>query len=252
VRDDIRAYVAATPGLAWALRPPPRPPLWWRLREAVHLVGVPLLALVVLPVLPVWVLLLRRSERRDVPDAARPAGGHLRAGAPVRDRAAQNPLSALTALKPGLLRRLTTRAVLVFLDYAARHVYNRGRLGEIKTIHFARWALLDGHRRLLFASNYDGSLESYMDDFIDRAAAGLNTIFSNGQGYPRTRWLLLGGARYEQDFKYYLVRHQLPVPVWYSAYPELTAVNVENNARIRAGLRGEMTPEQARRWLALL
>src|SRR5215470_11359699 len=114
VRDDIRAHVAASPDLAWALRPPPRLPLWWRLREAVHLVGVPLLVLLVLPVLPVWVLLLRRSERRDVPDAARPAAEHLRAVAPFQDRAVQNPLSALTALKPGLLRRLTTRAVLVF------------------------------------------------------------------------------------------------------------------------------------------
>jgi hypothetical protein len=252
VRDDIRAYVAASPDLAWALRPPPRPPLWWRLREAAHLVGVPLLALPVLPALPVWALLLRHSERRDVPDAARPAAEHLQAVAPYQDRAAQNPLSAVTVLKPGLLRRLTTRAVLAFLGYASRHVYNRGRLGEMKTIHFARWALLDGHRRLLFASSYDGSLESYMDDFIDRSAAGLNAIFSNGQGYPLTRWLLLAGARYEQDFKHYLTSHQLPVPVWYSAYPELTAVNVENNARIRAGLRGEMTPEQARRWLSLL
>ena len=252
VRDEIRAYVAASPDLAWALRPPPRPPLWWRLREAAHLVGVPLLALALLPVLPIWALLLRRGERRDVPDAARPAAEHLRAVAPYQDRAAQNPLSALTVLKAGLLRRLTTRAVLLFLDYAARHVYNHGGLGELRTIHFARWALVDGQRRMLFASNYDGSLESYMDDFIDRSAAGLNAIFSNGQGYPRTRWLLLDGARYEQDFKYYLIRHQLPVPVWYSAYPELTAVNVENNARIRAGLRGQMTPDQAQRWLSLL
>jgi hypothetical protein len=35
---------------------------------------------------------------------------------------------------------------------------------------------------MLFASNYDGSLESYMDDFINKVAWGLNLVFSNGVG----------------------------------------------------------------------
>jgi len=253
VRADIQSYVAGSADLAWAMQPPSRPPMWWRLREAAHLVLLPLVLLpVLLLALPVWAVLLRRSERRDVPDTARPGAEHVRELAAYQDRAAQNPLSAVTVLKTGLLRRVTTRAVLMIIDYAVRHVYRHADLGGLKTIHFARWVLVDGRRRMLFASNYDGSLESYMDDFIDRAASGLNAIFSNGQGYPRTRWLLLEGARYEQDFKYYLVRHQLPVPVWYSAYPELTAVNIENNARIRAGLRGDMTPAQAEVWLSLL
>ena len=36
------------------------------------------------------------------------------------------------------------------------------------------------HSRVAFLSTYDGSLESYMDDFIDKVAWGLNAIFSNG------------------------------------------------------------------------
>lgn len=59
-------------------------------------------------------------------------------------------------------------------------------------IHFARWVLLDGGRRVLFASDYDGSQESYMDDFIDRLARGVNLVFSNGLGFPPTWWLILG------------------------------------------------------------
>ncbi len=122
----------------------------------------------------------------------------------------------------------------------------------MKTIHFARWAPLDGWRRMAFASNYDGSVESYNDDFIDKVWWGLNATFSNGQGYPRTRWLLFGGARYEQEFKYSLRRHQVPVPAWYTAYPALTAQNIDNNAQIRAGLRGDMSPAETERWLSLL
>ena len=50
----------------------------------------------------------------------------------------------------------------------------------------------------MFASSYDGSLESYMDDFIDKVAWGLNAAFSNGVGYPKTNWLVADGATDEQ------------------------------------------------------
>ena len=78
---------------------------------------------------------------------------------------------------------------------------------------------MNNDRSLLFASNYDGSLESYMDDFINKVAWGLNLVFSNGMGYPTTRWLIKDGAEQEQKFKYSLRRHQLPTQVWYKAYP---------------------------------
>ena len=78
---------------------------------------------------------------------------------------------------------------------------------------------------MIFASNYDGSLESYMDDFINKVAFGLNVVFSNGIGYPRTNWLLLDGAKDEQKFKDFLRRHQMPTQVWYNACPGLTALD---------------------------
>ena len=81
------------------------------------------------------------------------------------------------------------------MDYAARHLYTRGRLARVRTIHFARWVFLDGRKRVVFCSNYDGSLESYMDDFINKVGFGLNVVFSNGIGYPRTNWLVLRRLR---------------------------------------------------------
>jgi len=91
-----------------------------------------------------------------------------------------------------------------------------------------------------------------MDDFIDKVAWGLNAVFSNGYGYPRTNWLVRDGAKDEEAFKDYLRVHQVLTPVWYSAYPDLTAANVENNARIRSGLYGDMTSEEAAAWLRRL
>ena len=68
-----------------------------------------------------------------------------------------------------------------------------------------------------------------MDDFINKVGWGLNLVFSNGVGWPRTDWLIKGGARREQLFKYYQRRHQVPTQVWYKAYPGLTLVDLERN-----------------------
>ena len=59
-----------------------------------------------------------------------------------------------------------------------------------------------------------------MDDFIDKVAWGLNAAFSNGYGFPKTRWLFFDGARDELAFKQFLRSHQHPTEVWFSAYPQ--------------------------------
>jgi hypothetical protein len=256
VRAELRAHAARHPDLAWAARPPAPPSVFFRAREAIHLVAVPAVLLLALPVLlavvPVWLVLLRIDERRDRPFTQRPALAHLEELAACEDFTTQNPFAVVGFVRPSLLRRLTFRAVLFAADYAVRHVYNHASLAGITTIHFARWVPLDGWRRMTFASNYDGAVEAYNDDFINIVWWGLNAAFGNGVGYPPTRWLLWGGARYEQQFKHTLRCHQVAVPVWYTAYPSLTADNIENNAQIRAGLRGDMTPAQAQDWLARL
>ena len=75
-----------------------------------------------------------------------------------------------------------------------------------------------------------------MDDFINKVAWGINLVFSNGIGYPRTDWLIAGGAKDEQKYKRVLRRHQLPTDVWYKAYPGLTVIDLERNSRIREGI----------------
>jgi hypothetical protein len=92
-----------------------------------------------------------------------------------------------------------------------------------------------------------------MDDFINKVAWGLNLLFSNGIGYPRTDWLLIGGASDEQKFKYYLFRHQVAVQVWYKAYPGLTAFDLMRNSRLRAGIeQASMSDDEICEWLNLL
>jgi hypothetical protein len=239
------------------LSPEEPTPLGWRIRNLLHLVGVPVVLLLLSPLLLViaigFAFRLRRLEKSDPELCSRhdpTLGSEL---ASIEDHDVSNQFSAMGSLKPGLVRLWTTRFVLLAIDYAARHVYTRGRLARVRTILFARWTFIDGTKRILFASNYDGSLESYMDDFINKVGFGLNVVFSNGIGYPRTRWLVLDGCRDERKFKEYLRRHQMPTQVWYKAYPGLTAADLERNVRIREGLESaSMSEGVAREWVALL
>src|SRR5260221_3363531 len=94
----------------------------------------------------------------------------------------------MRSLKPGIVRLLITILALLVIDWAARHLFIRGRLARVRTIHFARWVFFDGRKRVVFFSNYDGSLKAYMDEFINKVGLVLNLIFSNGFAYPRTNF----------------------------------------------------------------
>lgn len=236
--------------------PQPTPPGWY-LRNIAHLIALPLALLLLSPLLiigaPLFFLHLRRLEDSDPENVRRPERDHLKQLTDIEDVDVTNHFNVFGQVKPGRFRGTTIQLLLLVLDYASRHVYRRGYLTRIQTIHFARWVLLDDNKRVFFASNYDGSEESYMDDFINKVAWGLNLVFSNGVGYPRTRWLIKGGAEYEEKYKRTLRRNQLPSITWYKAYPGLTAVDLARNTRIRQGLEADdLTARQAQEWLALL
>jgi hypothetical protein len=221
------------------------------------MIGFPLLGLLLSPLLlvaaPFYIFALRRLEKSD-PEVC-PIGDqkHSENLSSFEDHDVTNQFSAMGSLKPGLVRLLTTSVVLKTVNYGARHITRPGRLGRIRSIHFARWVFVAGRERMIFCSNYDGSVESYMDDFINKTGFGLNASFSNGIGYPRTNWLVRDGCIDERNYKEYLRRHTLPSQVWYKAYPGLSAIDLERNTRIRQGLeRSSMTDEEARDWVAML
>lgn len=237
---------------------PSSPTPWrWRLKNLFDLIAVPLLLLLLSPLLllcvPVFLLKLRRWERHD-PEVAPPLDpAHVGELEALENYESTNQFSIFGSLKPGLLRLWSLRFFLWIAGYTARHIYTRGGLGRVSTIHFARWVPFDGGQRLLFSSIYDGSLESYMDDFINKVGFGLNITFSNGIGYPRTRWLLFDGCKDEQVFKRVLRRHQLPTEVWYNAHPGLTAANKHRNSLIRMGIdKASMTDSEVLEWISLL
>jgi hypothetical protein len=255
-RAAIQEFVECQPTLAWARRPAPSADTAYFLGETVQFALVGAAGMVLFPWIllaaPVYLAILRWHETHDVAHDVVPDDELIRKLAAQEDHGVQNPFASAGFLKPGLFRKLTGSVVLWSTDFLARHAFNHANLIGVKTIHFARWVFLDQRQRLFFASNYDGSLENYMDDFIDKIAWGLNIVFSNGVDYPATRFLVLNGAQNEQVFKRFNLTHQLVTPFWYAAYQGLTALNIDNNARIRAGLYGAMDAAAARAWLRRL
>ncbi len=161
---------------------------------------------------------------------------HTQKLAQQEDQIVQNQLTHLVEVKPGWFRLFTLKMVLGGIAWLAKYYFNKGKLGNIPTIHFARWVLIDGGKRLLFFSNFDGSWESYLGDFIDKAAVGLTGVWSNTIGFPKTLLLLFQGARDEVRFKAWARAHQIPTQVWYSAYKDLSLTNINNNTAIQEGL----------------
>jgi hypothetical protein len=239
------------------LTPLGKAPLTWRIKNLLHLIFVPVLLLILTPLflvyLPLFAIQLRRREKRDMELAPRPRVEWVDRLASLEDHDVTNQFTAMGSLKPGLFRRWTLVILLWLIEYTTRHVYTRGHLARVPSIHFARWVFIDEKKRLVFCSNYDGSLESYMDDFINKVAFGLNVVFSNGIGYPKTNWLFFQGAKDEQKFKYFIRRHELPTEVWYNGHSGLTNFDLLRNARIRSGLEQQsMTNAEAVQWLQLL
>jgi len=254
VRERLKSEAAADRA---ALTPLPPAPTAWVIADIADLVLGVIILLVLAPFLflyaPFFLIILRAREASDAVICPPPSLAKMALIGSADDHDVTNAFSALGSLKPGLFRLTTVLFVLWLLNWANRHIYRRGRLARVGTIHFARWVLIDNNRRLLFASNYDGDLDSYMDDFINKAGFGLNLVFGNGVGYPRTKFLIGAGAGDEEDFKFFLRRHQLYTDVWYKAYPGLTTFDLARNADIRTGFeRGEMSESDITQWLALI
>lgn len=162
----------------------------------------------------------------------------------------QNHIIALMPLKPGLTRKLTFAFSFWWIKQAVTFWFRPGFVATMGTIHKARWFRVPGTRQFVFHSNYDGSWESYLEDFITRVAEGQTSAWSHGIGFPPTRFLVFDGARDGDRFKRWVRRQQRPSHCWYSRFPTLTAMQIRRNALIEDGLARAASDTDARRWLA--
>ncbi|MCB1419451.1 MAG: cytochrome P450, partial [Notoacmeibacter sp.] len=177
---------------------------------------------------------LNKMEAADKPDWSLPDLARYEAMVERENRTgAQNHLTGLSVMKAGRLRRFALRLVFFVIRFAAVYVFRPGYLASINTIHFARWVLLPGTDRLLFFSNYGGSWESYLEDFITKANYGLTGVWSNTLGFPRTRDLFFEGATDGDRFKRWARNQQIPTLFWYCAYPGTDTRSIRLHSAVR-------------------
>jgi hypothetical protein len=120
------------------------------------------------------------------------------------------------------------RVSLGIVTLFGRVFFTAGRLGDAPGIHFGHWHIIEGGRRYLFCSNYDGNFGGYLDDFINGATAGTtlawrwttlmprrSAIFGQPEvkeprSFPPTRFAIFRGVKCEMKFKSYARDSMLP------------------------------------------
>ncbi len=143
----------------------------------------------------------------------------------MEDMVIQNQLTVITKIKPGLWSRFFLKFFL-FLGRKFNKPSSRGEFSGLTTIHFGRWVLFENGNYLLFESSYDGSWESYIDDFCNYASVGMNAVWGSSIGFPK------GGSRDIASFKQGIRANQHPAQVFYSAYPDLTVANIATDMQL--------------------
>lgn len=194
---------------------------------------------------------LRKLEKADVPDEREAKIERIKAITECEDAPGhvQNHIIALMPLKKGWYRKVTLAAALWGIGQLVVNSYRPGFVVDMGTIHYAKWFRLAGSKQFVFMSNYDGSWESYLEDFIMKAHQGQTAAWSNGEGFPRTRFLMLDGAEDGDRFKRWVRCQQIPTQFWYSRFPALTTNQIRTNAMIHDGLMRATTDTAARAWI---
>jgi len=255
-RKQIIDFVNANPEMQWAKTPEPAASFIWNLMFWGKLIVVLLLFIILIPlIIPfviIWMLIMLFHEinEKQVPNPV--TKDHIRVLVNKETQLVQAQFSALGNLKPGTFRHVTMMFLLRTTDFLAPHLFSKGKLSGIPTVHFARWLVINEGRQMLFLSNYDGNSENYLRDFIHIAAKQLTLMFCHAEGYPKTRLMVFGGAKDAEGFMAWARYRQVITNVWYSANKQVSVKNIYNNGKIRNGLYGSMTEAEAQKWLSII
>jgi hypothetical protein len=115
-------------------------------------------------------------------------------------------------------------ALMALLRSATTEVHEA--LSSLHYVHFARFLPSTDGSVLMVITAYDGGLESYIMDFVGVLGDAFTEILQFIQGAPP-----LPVQRYAREFTQFILDHNLgQVGVW-SAYPEVTVIDILRGAR---------------------
>jgi hypothetical protein len=111
-------------------------------------------------------------------------------------------------------------------EQVAREIIERGQVDPrrleatkaLGTLHEARWVIFDHGTRILFASSFDGTWDTYIDDFGSPAAKNVfDAVLSHCEGYPGIT---------HPTIKEWIGAHQVEASAFGSVYPEATVKQI--------------------------
>jgi hypothetical protein len=230
----IQEFLANDPKWDWAREKYKLPGVNW-----ISAIGLVLLVLILLPFILILIVLIHFFYEKN----SKPYGLNVNQVSETKiasmkaqeDIIYQNQLSQVCETKPGL-RKLNLRFFLFATSWAARAIFVKGQLMGTPTIHFARWVMIDGGKRFVFFSNFDGSYDMYLGDFVDNNGWGLNAIYGASVGYPKTKWVFGGGSYNIGEFMGWGRYLQVHSQSWYSAYPWLGQQQIVDRSKLRSEL----------------
>jgi hypothetical protein len=204
------------------------------------------------PTLGLLLMGLRHIEEQEPSQDAPPVDSQkLRDIVALEDRLGQNHMASLVHIKPGVMRAILARIAVhgLAIHLGAQSAARNGFLGAIRSIHFAQLTFVSNGGRLMFLTNFDGSWESYLSDFIDRVHGAVTWVWTSTVGFPSTRFMVLDGASQDRQFKAWKRHAMAPSLFWFSAYRALSVEQIKRNARIAEGLRqAVLKPKEAVQW----
>jgi hypothetical protein len=211
------------------------------------------IAVVILsPLLIIWILAVRYLEVHEQKMQVRPDPPVDERTYAMEDLFIQNHLATLGVVKSNPLRRFTIRMALPVVGLSWRRILLRGGFGGIFTLHFAHVNWLDGGKRILLMTGYDGSALEYIGNFTDIAGMYINAAYGNVENFPACRWMLLGGAASLSGDAGWARQHMQYTPVFYSAYPNETLLNLMKDLDVRDHLASATSESEVERLLKLL
>jgi hypothetical protein len=253
IHNDIKSEINKRPEFEWSKQ---KAEVQGMTLPAILLLaayGILLLILFFSGIIPLWLLYIyffhERRDKNGTLTLSQLSDSKVNELKKVEDLFPQNQFTQVAVLKPGIARNINFRIWMLRTSVLASRVFYKGLLLNIPTIHFARWVLFDNNKHVLFFSNFDGNWQQYLGDFIDQSGWGLTGIFSNTVNFPKTRFMITGGAYDEERFLGWSRSTQVFTQVWYCPYPHLSIKNVNNNTKIRNELWMDLNEEKAKMFL---
>jgi hypothetical protein len=95
-------------------------------------------------------------------------------------------------------------------------------LDTIGTVHFARFVFLSNNTQLAIITTYDGDFDRYIADFAQHIGPVFDQLFAHISDAPP-----LPVNKNVAEFVKYVFAHDVKATAFYSAYPQLTVLDIK-------------------------